>query len=155
MPKPIPPHDDVRSAFDSGSILTASKEELELFLVSNGQARILNDANQARASEMGETMRQLLAARQSQEMHTEALRISKVALLVSVFALVVGVPGAIASLWPLVFPSPTQVYSVQTKPVHVVQDVSPSQQSKQPQKTQTQSKSELPIGKFVHDRPKN
>jgi hypothetical protein len=74
MPKPIPSHDEVRSAFDSGKILTATKEELELFLVANGQARILHEANQTRASEMGETMRQLLAARQSQEIHTEVLR---------------------------------------------------------------------------------
>jgi len=63
MPKPIPSNDDVRSAFDDGSIINASKEDLERFLVANGQARILHEANQARASEMGETMRQLLAAR--------------------------------------------------------------------------------------------
>ena len=94
MPKPIPSHDDVRSAFDDGSIINASKEDLERFLVANGQARILHEANQARASEMGETMRQLLAARQSQEMHSEALRISNVALWVSVFALFVGLVGA-------------------------------------------------------------
>lgn len=125
------------------------------WLTVGGRVRILQDADQARASEMGETMRQLLAARQSQEMHGEALRISKVALWVSVFALVVGVPGAIASLWPLVFPSPTQVHSVQTKPVHVVQDVSQSQQAKQTQKKQLQSKSESPAGKSSHDRSKN
>ncbi len=131
MPKPIPSYDEVRSAFDDGSIINASKEDLELFLIANGQARILHPANQARASEMGETMRQLLAARQSQEMHSEALRISKVALWVSVFAFVVGVPGSIASLWPLVSPSPTQVYSLQTKPVHVVPAEQQSQQSQQ------------------------
>lgn len=115
----IPPHDAVRKAFRDGSIINASKEQLELFLISNGQARQEKQANQVGANEMGETMRQLLAARQSQEMHTEALRISKVALFVSVAALVVAVPGAIASLWPFVFPSPTQVYAAQPIPVRL------------------------------------
>jgi len=81
-------YDDVRAAFDSGSVINASKEELEQLLIAVGKARILHDANQARAAEMGETMRQLLAARQSQEMHGQALRISKVALWFAVLAFV-------------------------------------------------------------------
>lgn len=81
-------YDDVRAAFDSGDVINATKEELEQLLIAVGRVRILNDANQARASEMGETMRQLLAARQSQEMHGQALRISKVALWFAVLAFV-------------------------------------------------------------------
>jgi hypothetical protein len=144
MPKPIPTHDEVRSAFDSGKILTATKDELELFLVANGQARILHEANQARASEMGETMRQLLAARQSQEMHSEALRISKVALIVSVFALVAGLASAVASLWPVAYPSPTQVYSVQTNPVHIrsVETIQQQPPTTAPQQQPKQSESQ-------------
>lgn len=155
MPKPIPSHDQVRSAFDDGSIINASKEDLEQFLVANGQARILNEANQARASEMGETLRQLLAARQSQEMHSEALRISNVALWVSVFALVVGLVGAAASLWSFAFPSPTQVYSVQTNPVHVVNSAPQQRQTESKQRTQQQLKTESPTDNSAHGRQKN
>jgi hypothetical protein len=141
MSKPIPPHDDVRSAFDDGSILTASKEQLELFLVANGQARILHGANQARASEMGETMRQLLAARQSEAMHSQALRVSKVALWVSVVALVLGIPGAFYAIQAYVSPSPTEVYFRTTIPVSVQNSVKLEQQEQKtaPQKQQKQS----------------
>lgn len=79
--------DDVRKAFDTGSIVDATKEELEQYLLANGRSRIQNPINQARASEMGETMRQLLAARQSQQMHSQALNIAKAALIISIVAL--------------------------------------------------------------------
>lgn len=81
-------YDDVREAFDSQSVLSASKEDLELMLLAVGRARVLDPANQARAAEMGETMRQLLAARQSESMHSQALRTARLALRVSVVALV-------------------------------------------------------------------
>lgn len=150
MPSTPRTYDDVRAAFDSGAVISAPKEELEQLLIAVGKARILNDANQARAAEMGETMRQLLAARQSQEMHGEALRISKVALLVSVFALVAGLAGAAASLWSFAFPSPTQVYSVQTNPVHVVNSAPQPPQTESKKKTQPQSKTESPTDNSAH-----
>ena len=84
---PLETYDDVRAAFDHGTVLNASKDELEQLLLAIGSQRIEHPANQARAAEMGETMRQLLAVRQSQEMHSQALRVSKVALWVSLVAL--------------------------------------------------------------------
>ena len=80
-------YDDVRGAFDNGTVVDASKQELEQLLLSVGRVRILNDANQARAAEMGETMRQLLAARQSEEMHDKSMRIAVIALIISIAAL--------------------------------------------------------------------
>lgn len=91
-------YDDVRAAFDNGAVVDASKTELEQLLLAVGRERILHPANQARASEMGETMRQLLAARQSQEMHTQALRVSRLALWVALVALVASVLQAAVSL---------------------------------------------------------
>lgn len=155
MPSSPRTPDDVRAAFDGGSIINASKEELELLLIANGQSRILHPANQARASEMGETMRQLLAARQSQEMHSEALQISKVALRLSVAAFVVGLAGAVAALWPYVFPSPTQVYSVQTNPVHVLSLTPPSQKNQTVEQQSPPSKTMSPIDKSSQYRAKN
>jgi hypothetical protein len=74
-------HDDVRQAFDNGTVVNASKEELEQLLLAVGRARVLDPANQARSAEMGETMRQLLAARQSESMHTQALSVARIALM--------------------------------------------------------------------------
>lgn len=91
-------YDHVREAFDSGAVLEASKEDLEQLLLAVGRARVLDPANQARAAEMGETLRQLLAARQSQELHNNANRVAKVALYISIAALVAGVIQALAAL---------------------------------------------------------
>lgn len=81
--------DELRQAFDTGTVLDASKEELEQYLLANGRAQIKSDENRARNSEMGETLRQLLAARQSQELHSNAMRISKIALIISIISLLI------------------------------------------------------------------
>lgn len=96
----MPPkhYDDVRAAFDEGTVVNASKAELEQLLLAVGRTRVLDPVNQARAAEMGETMRQLLAARQSEEMHTQALRVSRVALWVSLAALIASLVQAAVSL---------------------------------------------------------
>lgn len=84
-------YDDVVEAFRSGTVVGASKSELEQLLLAVARARVLDPINQATASQMGETMRQLLAARQSAEMHSQAIRISKLALWVSALALIASV----------------------------------------------------------------
>ena len=91
-------YDDVRAAFDGGTVVDAPKEELEQLLLAVGRARVLDPANQARAAEMGETMRQLLAARQSEAMHAQALSVSRLALWVSLVALVASLVQAAAAL---------------------------------------------------------
>ena len=40
-------YDDVRNAFDNGTVVNASKEDLEQLLIAVGQARVLHPANQA------------------------------------------------------------------------------------------------------------
>jgi hypothetical protein len=91
-------YDDVRAAFDDGTVVEASTAELEQLLLAVGRARVLDPANQARASEMGETMRQLLAARQSQDSHSQAMRVAQVALWVSVAALIASLVQAAVGL---------------------------------------------------------
>ena len=95
----MPPkhYEDARAAFDEGTVMNASKTELEQLLLAVGRTRVLDPVNQARAGEMGETLRQLLAARQSEEMHSDALRVSRVALWVSLAALIASlVQGAVS-----------------------------------------------------------
>lgn len=91
-------YNDVCQAFDSESVLTASKQELEDYLLAIGRAQIVNVDHQARAREMGETLRQLLAARQSQEMHGEAMRLAKIAFVVALVALLVTAAQLIIAL---------------------------------------------------------
>ena len=55
--------DDVRTAFESRSILNASPRELEELLAAIASETIDDPATRARVREMGETMRQLHAAR--------------------------------------------------------------------------------------------
>jgi hypothetical protein len=80
--------DDVQRAFADGTILQASRSDLEQLLLANAKNKILDTSNQARAAEMGETMRQLLAVRQSEEMHGKATIISVIALIVSLSAFI-------------------------------------------------------------------
>ena len=95
---PMKTHDDVRQAFDNETVVNASKEELEQLLLAVGRARVLDPANQARSAEMGETMRQLLAARQSESMHTQALSVARIALWVSALALLASLAEVLVAL---------------------------------------------------------
>jgi len=83
--------DDVKEAFQNGSVLKANRRELEQFLLAIGTAYISHPANQTRASEMGETIRLLLMAKVSQELHDKATRIAIIALVISIVALLISV----------------------------------------------------------------
>lgn len=98
--RPLKTYDEVRAAFDTGAVLDASKSDLEDYLLAVGRAQILSPENQNRAREMGETMRQLLAARQSQQFHSEAIGIARIALALSIVALLVSGFQLLVSLLP-------------------------------------------------------
>lgn len=91
-------YDEVLQAFNNETVVNASKEELEQLLLAVGRARVLDPANQARCAEMGETMRQLLAARQSESMHTQALSVARIALWVSALALLASLAEVLVAL---------------------------------------------------------
>lgn len=91
MPGPRKTYDDVSQAFTTGSVLTAKKEDLEQLLLAIASARILSEENRAAASQRGETVRQLLAVRQSEQMHGQAMTVARVALIVSLASLAVSV----------------------------------------------------------------
>jgi hypothetical protein len=86
--QPIPKtYDDVRKAFDNGRILEASRTELEQLLLALGRENTTDIARQARAAEMGRTMRQLLAAKRNDELQRRPSRVAALALLVALAAL--------------------------------------------------------------------
>jgi hypothetical protein len=81
-------YSDVQSAFENHEILQSSKADLEQFLLAIAMTRVLDPANQMRTTEMGDTIRLLLAARQSQQMHSQSSKVSCIALVISVAALI-------------------------------------------------------------------
>jgi hypothetical protein len=88
VPQPTPKtYDDVRAAFDSGRILEATRTELEQLLLALGRESTSDIARQARAAEMGRTMRQLLAAKRNEELQRRPSRVATLALLVALAAL--------------------------------------------------------------------
>lgn len=115
--KKMKTYDDVNTAFETGKVLDASKEDLEFFLLAIGKVRIQSPINQAKASEMGETIRILLAARQSQEMHSEATKISKIALIVSFTALAVSVMQIILQYLLPILPAQPGASQARSAPV--------------------------------------
>jgi hypothetical protein len=88
-------YDDVNQAFQSGEVLKASDKELEQLLMALCTAQVLSSTNQTRSLHMGETLRGLLAVRESEARHKESQLTSKLALLVAFVALIVSIPSAI------------------------------------------------------------
>ena len=75
-------------AFKNGTILSAGREDLERYLFALATVQIRADFNQQRAHQMGETIRLLLARKDSQESNRHALSVARAALYVSLAALV-------------------------------------------------------------------
>ena len=89
---------EVCSAFANQTVLTATKEDLEQYLLALGKDRILNETNCARASEMGDTIRLFLTARQSQTLHSQSLATSRVALYIALIALLISAAQTLVSV---------------------------------------------------------
>ena len=85
--------DDVRAAFDTRSVLNASRTELEELLTVVGAETIDDPAGRARVREMGETMRQLLENRRADELRRPS-KLATVAVVLAVVALLCS--GALA-----------------------------------------------------------
>ena len=74
---------DVQAAFESRRVLSCSRQELEELLVAAAVEAPTDPAGQARAREMGETMRELLAAKS----RPRGSRLAALAALLALFAL--------------------------------------------------------------------
>jgi hypothetical protein len=81
--------DDVNKAFTSGSVATANAVELAEYLIALANARIQSDINQEVANRRSETIRLLLAAKQSQDLHSQSQGTARAALFVALAALLV------------------------------------------------------------------
>jgi hypothetical protein len=79
--------EDVRVAFQTRHVLKCSRADLEELLAAVGSETITDPADRARATEMGETMRQLLETKRGEELRPKSSPLVLVALLLSLAAL--------------------------------------------------------------------
>ncbi len=119
-------YSDIKHAINSGAVFSLPRRQLETYSAALAMQNAYAHFGNSQFPRICETVRMALSLRASEDSNAQAKKESRIALIISSFALVAGVVGAIAALWPLVVPSPMQVYSLQTKPVHAVLPEQPS-----------------------------
>ncbi len=82
----VPRHDALNRAFDSGTILTAPRAELEQHLLTTSETRIPDGTNQGRNERRATAIRHLLQVRITERVARRTLFISIGALIVSFVA---------------------------------------------------------------------
>lgn len=87
--------------FAGGDISRASKSELERFAVMLSRPSASRHFGKSDFPQACETVRTLILVRISEEANREASRISRIALYISIAALVATVVQAIAAVWPV------------------------------------------------------
>lgn len=87
--------------FAGGDISKASKSELERFAVILSRPHAYSHFTSAGFPQMCETVRTLILVRISEEANQEASKISRIALYISIAALVATVVQAVVAIWPV------------------------------------------------------
>lgn len=93
-------YEEIYDQIKDGTITEAKKELLEKYAAALCKPGANNSFGSSFHAICG-TIRTLIILRMSEESNKQATRISKIALSVAVFALLVGVIQAIAAIWPL------------------------------------------------------
>lgn len=125
---------EIQQRINSGAVFSLPREKLERFVAALSMSNAFTHFSASGFPGTCETVRMALSIRISEDVNRQAKRESRIALVVSSFALGAGVVGAIAALWPIIFPSPTQVYALPSKPVHVVSPEQPAPPMSQAEK---------------------
>ncbi len=110
---------EIQQSINSGAVFSLPRKTLEQYVAALSMSQAFTHFSASEFPGTCETVRMALAMRVSEDANEQAKTESRIALKVSSAALAVGLVSAIAALWPLVVQSPMQVYSLQTKPVHV------------------------------------
>lgn len=143
MTNAIPVHMQIQQSINSGSVFSMPRSKLEEFVAFLSRPRVFEHFSASEFPATCETVRMALSIRVSEDANAQAKRESRIAIIVSSAALVVGLVSAGAALWPIVNPKPTEVYSLQTNPVHAVlpeQSLQPTQQVVAPKQTTPSTK---------------
>lgn len=91
-------YNNLGQVFATGDISTASKSELERYAVMLSRPNASGHFNKNSFPQVCETVRLLIIVRISEEANRDALRTSKIALVVAVIALVVSVVQTVVAL---------------------------------------------------------
>jgi hypothetical protein len=90
--------DDLEKAVSEGALGSASKQDLERFSLALAQSQAYSRFGDRQFPQICETVRLLFVARVSSEANSLATRISKIALFISVLALLAGLVQAVAAI---------------------------------------------------------
>jgi hypothetical protein len=99
---------ELTHVFAGGDISKASKAELERFAVMLSRPTAFTNFNEQDFPQICETVRTLILVRISEESNREASRISKIALRISIGALVATVLQVALAIWPIQWSEPSQ-----------------------------------------------
>lgn len=108
----------------TGNIFSLSRANLQEYVAALSVQNAYTHFGQSEFPGACETVRMALATKISEDANLQAKKESRIALIVSTFALVVGIVSAIISLWVFLFPSPLQVYSTKNNPVIIESSIS-------------------------------
>lgn len=109
---------EIRRSINTGAVFSLPREKLEQFVAALSMTNAYAHFSAPEFPGTCETVRMALSMKVSEDANLQAKRESRIALIVSSAALAVGIVSAFAALWPLAFPSPTQVYATPQNPVH-------------------------------------
>lgn len=112
---------EIQQSINSGSVFSLPRQKLECFVAALSRSQAYTHFGASEFPSTCETVRMALSRRVSEDANLAARRENRIALIISLGALLIGFVSAVAALSPLAFPSPIQVYATPEKPVHAVQ----------------------------------
>lgn len=113
---------EIQQSINSGTVFSLPRKKLEQFVSALSRANAFAHFGASEFPGTCETVRMALSMRVSEDANLQAKKESRIALIVSLAALVVGLASAIAEIWPLAFPTSTQAYATLQKPLCAAQD---------------------------------
>ena len=119
---------EIHQSINTGAVFSLQREKLEQFVAALSMANAYTHFSASEFPGTCETVRMALSMKVSEHANLQAKNESRIALIVSSAALAVGIVSAFSALWPLAFPSPTQVYATPQNPVYAnIIEQSPTQ----------------------------
>lgn len=113
-----PIYSEIQETINSGSVFSLPRATLEKYTAALSQAHAYSHFGASEFPGTCETVRMALSIRVSEDANQLATKQSRIALFISVGALLFGLVSAAATLWPLMHPSAVQVYATTSNPVH-------------------------------------
>ena len=115
---------ELKKAINTGEVFSLSRERLEQFVAALSHPQAFSLFGTSEFPAICQTARQALALKISEDANQQAKKESRLALIIACMALLAGTVQAVASLWPLVYPSPTLVRADTPLPIYTPASIS-------------------------------